>query len=126
MFYITSGVNAETDYTFRVCAIGDFGATDYSNEVVVATGPQAPSSLNAIPSSGQVSLSWTDNATAETGYIVQRGTDGAVYSIVAVRAANTETWTNNLGAGTYYYRVYATGSSSNSTAATTGPVVVPP
>jgi hypothetical protein len=126
MFYVSSGITAETDYTFRVCAIGDFGVTDYSNEVAVTTGPPAPSGLNAVPSSGQVDLSWTDNATTERGYMVQRSFDGTVFSTVAVLAANTVNWTYSPGAGTYYLRVYATGNTSNSSAVSTGAVVIPP
>lgn len=72
--------------------------------------PATPTSLTATsvaPSS--VLLLWTDNATTETGYYVERSSDGINYSIIATLTANSVTYTDGpLPEGvTYYYRVRA-------------------
>jgi titin len=122
-----SGLTAETGYFFRVCAVGTAGRSAYSNEVAATTGPGAPTALGLTPAAGKVDLGWTDNSSAETGFIVQRSLNGSTYTSIAVLAADTTSWQNTgLSSGSsYYYRVYATGPTSNSAAAVAGPVAVP-
>jgi len=62
---------------------------------------------------GDVTLTWTDNADNEDGIEVQRrelstdsGTPSA-YEVVATLAPNTETYTDNVDAGEYEYRLRA-------------------
>ena len=56
-----------------------------------------------------LNLSWVDNATAETGYKVERSTDGVNFSALAGGGANMTFYRNtNLTPGRrYYYRVFA-------------------
>lgn len=65
-----------TTYVYRVRSYNGAGASGYSNEAMVATPdarPRSPSNLIAIPISGnQVLLTWTDNSTDETGFIIER------------------------------------------------------
>ena len=81
-----------TQYWYRVFAngntVGDLltpgfptmAADSVSNTVQIQTGaapaaPAAPTNLTAIPQAGpQVSLTWRDNATNETGFVVERCT----------------------------------------------------
>ena len=82
--------------------------------------PATPSGLVAgVNSSSPVSslaLSWADNANNETGYSVERSTDGRSFAQIAQAGANSVAWTDSgLNGGTvYYYRVRAFNSSGNS------------
>jgi hypothetical protein len=74
--------------------------------------PEDPTGLTVTGKTATtVSLSWTDNSTTETGFIVERSfTSGSGFSQVASLGANTTSWTDNTGLaeGTlYYYRVMA-------------------
>jgi hypothetical protein len=92
-----------------------------------ATGPAGPTGLSATPqSSTRINLAWSDNATGESGYTVERSTDGSTFVPIANLSANTTSYSNTgLTSGTtYYYRVIAytpTGGSgySNTASATT-------
>jgi titin len=73
---------------------------------------------------GQVTLKWKDNANSETGFQVERSTDGTVFTVIATTAANTTNYkAAKAKAGqTYYYRVAAknnVGLSSYSNTVTT-------
>jgi len=76
-----------------------------------AAGPAAPSNLIATAvSSSQINLSWTDNATNESYFRVERSTDGVNnwYMFTATSANVTTCSVTGLSAGTkYYYRVKA-------------------
>lgn len=79
--------------------------------------PVAPSALGVSPvSSTQLNLSWSDNASNETGYAIERATGGGGYAEIARLAANTKTYSNTgLAANTeYLYRVRAFNASGNS------------
>ena len=78
------------------------------------TSNPGPTNLSAtVVSKNRIDLSWQDNATNETGFIVERktGADG-VYSKIANLRANATTYSNlNLLPATYYYRVQAYGAA---------------
>jgi hypothetical protein len=71
----------------------------------------APSNLTAtVVSSSQVNLTWTDNATNETSYSVERSTNGgSTWTVLPGLPANTSSYSDTgLTAGTaYVYRVRA-------------------
>src|SRR5258705_545173 len=79
--------------------------------------PVAPTNLAAVAaSSSQVNLSWSDNSNNETGFKVQRSTNGNSFSLVATLGANVTTYANTgLTASTrYYYRVRSYNTKGNS------------
>ena len=85
------------------------------------SGPSAPSSLSASAvSSSQINLSWTDNASDESGFEVDRALDAAFSSSLLTTggiAANATSY-NSTGLSpvtTYYYRVRATNAVGAST-----------
>jgi mannan endo-1,4-beta-mannosidase len=92
-----------------------------------ASGPAAPSNLTASAvSSSRINLAWADNATNESGYTVERSTDGVNFVPIANLSANATSYANTGLTSTtgYYYRVIAytpTGGSpySNTASATT-------
>lgn len=125
--FTDTGLAAGTAYVWRVKAFNAVGNSGYSNHLSATTPaipaiPAAPTNLQAqarrVGSKAQVSLSWTDNATNETGYTVERcrGSTCANFSAVALLTANTVQYTDAgvARATTYRYRVMATGSGGNS------------
>ncbi|MCM3873211.1 MAG: PA14 domain-containing protein [Pyrinomonadaceae bacterium] len=81
------------------------------------TVPSAPSNLTAnAVSSSQINLAWTDNANNETGFRIERSTNGATFTEIATVPANATSYnsTGLAGSTTYFYRVRATNSAGNS------------
>ena len=100
----------------------------------VPSPPAAPTNLTATAaSSSQINLSWTDNASDEAGFRVERSSDGTTFAEIATVAANVTGYANTgLTAATqYWYRIRAynnTGASSYAgpTSATTLAAAVSP
>ncbi len=71
----------------------DLGA--YERSINAANPPIAASDLKATVGTDRVAtLTWRDNATDETGYVVERLVDG-VWCAVATLPANSTTWQND-------------------------------
>ncbi len=82
-----------------------------------ATPPAAPSNLSGSVSGSNVTLRWTDNASNESGFHVERAarTKNLQFSRMATLSANLVTWTASQPSGQWVYRVQAynvTGTSS--------------
>ncbi len=75
-----------------------------------------PTQLNALlTEGGLINLSWVDNAFNESGYELQKSTDGTNFSQLALLEANSTGFTDvevSTGA-TYHYRVRATATNTN-------------
>jgi titin len=134
--YPSTGLNPATAYYYRVTAFNATGESAPSNLASATTldvPPAAPSGLSATAvSSNRVDLSWTDNASNESSFVIERSTDGVSYAQIAMVGANIATYSNTgLSASTtYHYRVRATNSAGNSAysssaSATTGAAVSP-
>ncbi len=93
-----------------------FGCTtDNSGNTTVV--PLAPTGLTAtVVSTTQVKLNWTDNATNETGYKIQRKTGNGNFTDIASTGTDITTHDDlGLTANTSYtYRVYAFNNAGNS------------
>jgi hypothetical protein len=118
-----------TAYTYRVRAYDGPNDSSPSNAVTASPlpAPAAPSNLSATPvSSSRIDLAWTDNATNEAGFKVERSTDGVTFAVLANVGANATSYSaTSLPSGTTYaFRVRAyegpnTSSPSNTAVATT-------
>lgn len=88
-----------------------------SDDTVTEVVPLAPTSLNGTLVNSQVTLTWVDNATNETGYKIERKLSSGVYSLISTVAANTTTYTDaSVATGqSYTYRVYSYNATGNST-----------
>jgi len=76
----------------------------------IASPPVAPTSLTATPvSTKQINLSWSDSANDETGFKIERSTDGSTFTRIAAISNSSTTYSDaGLNAGIrYYYRVQA-------------------
>ena len=113
---VGANVNTYTDttvvgnaiYYYRVCAYNADGDSAWSNEGSATAVQAAPAALSATPSGQTVNLAWTDNATDETGYKVERKPEGGAYAQIGTAAPNATSYTDEgVSPGTYYYRVRA-------------------
>ncbi|MDY6955122.1 MAG: fibronectin type III domain-containing protein, partial [Thermodesulfobacteriota bacterium] len=112
-------------YTYRVVAHNTYGQSDPSNETEAAILdiPLAPANLEALGDSlaGTVSLTWTDQADSEAGFIVQRQVDGGAWDSNYDTVGEDVTYylddnkgEGPLANGTYNYRVLAYNANGNS------------
>ena len=121
--YANTGLTAATQYWYRVRAYNGTGTSSYAGPTSATTlapavSPAAPTNLMATAtSSSQINLSWTDNASNESGFRIERSPDGTAFAEIATVGANVTSYANTgLTAATqYWYRVRAyngTGTSS--------------
>jgi hypothetical protein len=119
---IYSTSQTSTNYGFNV------GSYNISGTVATpANFVAAPTNLTATAVSGnQINLAWTDNATNETSYSIERSTDGVTWGALTTLGANStaSSDTTVVAGTTYYYRVRAFNGStpsdySNQASATT-------
>lgn len=93
------------------------------------TLPTAPTGLAAVVvSSTQVNLTWTDTAPGiETGFLIQRSTNGAAYTQIGTTAIGVTSYHDiTATAGTSYaYRVLATSAAGNSPASAVASATTP-
>jgi subtilisin family serine protease len=84
--------------------------------------PAAPSNLTAIANGSSVVLTWSDNASNESGFLLERKKNGGSWtaassSIAAASGSgSTVTYTDAPGKGTWQYRVSALSLSYGSSA----------
>lgn len=147
------GANSYTDpidninnvYYYRVFASNTVGDTatpgfptmtvdsDFSNVVQVGQGqpPAAPTSLTAMLLTGpQVRLTWLDNATTETAFVIERSDNGRPYFVLAtVPSSYTDsanyTDTTTMPGNQYTYRVAAVNAAGMSAYSNTANVNLP-
>jgi len=123
--YSNGGLSAGQTYTYRVRATNSVGNSGFSN---IATAhlvvPADPAGLSATTvSASRISLAWTDNATNEAGYRVERcagvGCEGNAsnFAQIAALAANITSHVDSVGltiGQSYGYRVVAYNAIGNS------------
>src|SRR5262249_33430500 len=104
--YANTSPAADTTSRYRTRASAGPNNSASSNTVAPATlpPPPAPSGLGAVAvSPSRIDLAWTDNSTYETGFRVERSTDGVTFTQMALVAANATTASStSLIAGTTY------------------------
>lgn len=106
--------------------------TSVSAPLIVGTSPTAPTSLTATLQAGpQVSLAFTDTAANETGFIIERATNGGAFTPIATAPARNGTGgvtyldTTVIPGNSYAYRVAATNVAGPSAYTNTATVVIP-
>jgi hypothetical protein len=106
--------------SFAVSVSDGRGGSDTATLQITVLGAQlaAPSNLTAIANGiKRIDLGWTDNSTGESGFRIERSTNNSKFSQVATIGPGVTNYSNTgLRRGkTYYYRVRANGSPTNST-----------
>ncbi|HEX7337834.1 MAG TPA: fibronectin type III domain-containing protein, partial [Gemmatimonadales bacterium] len=121
--YRDLGVSPDVPYRYVVRATKDGGFSGNSNFVQVVVGtapPPAPSGADAVPAgSALAKVTWVDNATNESGFRVERSTDGGANWVVAGMAGRNETSFSDVGQPSEQplcYRVIGFNSSGDSPA----------
>ena len=108
------GLAEVTTYSYRVRAVNAAGASDYSNVASATTSYARPdgqlTSLFATFTNGAVELTWTENATNETRFEIERyevGAGGTEFIVVGTAAPDTTSFvdTTALLGTSYDYRV---------------------
>jgi hypothetical protein len=120
--YSNTGLTASKTYSYRVRAFSNAGFSGYSNVASATTtalgaAPAAPANLAATPvSKSQINLVWADLANNETGFKIERSTDGTTFIQVGTVGANVTSFasTGLQGNKNYYYRVRASNSYGDS------------
>ncbi len=111
--YSSTGLKANTRYTFKVVAYNAAGNSAYTNEASAVTLPDvllAATDLAAtVLSQRTISLTWTDNANNEDGYKVERSTAGGVFETIVTLPANVTSYkeTNLVASTSYTYKATA-------------------
>lgn len=136
-----TNVLPETTYVYRVRSVKESLTSGWSDTVTVTTPaiqpPAAPSDLIVTATtSTKVTLTWTDNSNDETGFVLERSTDGGTTFVSLATLDPNATSYEDLAVEpehTYVYRVRSVREArqsdwSNTISATTPgvPVVVPP
>ena len=117
--YTDSAILPFTDYYYRVLATNVVGGvvgvaafpsmqadSTPSNTAFVLAPPAVPTTLNTSLVDGGIKLTWTDNATNETGFDIVRSTDNITYNPLISTGANA-------GTGPVTYTDFTTAPSSN-------------
>ncbi len=112
-------------FYFHITAVNKYGESDPSNDAMITiketdskTIPNKPTDLKAFEVySTEVVLKWTDNATDEEGYKVERRRiDEGKFTTIQSTPSNVNSFKDEkLNPDTiYYYRVYAYNAAGNS------------
>jgi PKD repeat protein len=108
---------AAGSYSATLTVTDDDGATASSSIAIAASGAAslaAPTNLTATAlSNRRVSLGWTDNASNEEGFYVERAPRGSsAFTRVGQTGANAATYVETVPSGRYVYRVQAFNATS--------------
>ena len=105
-------------YRYQVFAENASGLSVGSNIAILPAMPAAPGALAATGlSPTALKLDWTDNATSEDGYKVDRAPAGGPFTqLVMLPGTSVKTYTDASvpASGEYQYRVYAYNARGNS------------
>jgi hypothetical protein len=125
--YVNGKLTTGAKYWYRVRAFAATG--DGKSSSIVSATPKAtetpppapliaPSNLNATSiTQASIQVTWKDNANNETGYKIERSTDGKNFTEIAGNVAQGSEVYNDIGLSSntkYYYRVRAFDATRNS------------
>ncbi len=121
LFQVTVGIDAPaTTYDGSFSVLGGTGAAPFNllgNATFRLTvlgaspfgGPAAPSNLRAMTAGSNIALTWTDHASNEEGFSIERSTDGTTFSVIALVGADQVQYVIGAPnpAAVYFFRVRA-------------------
>ena len=108
--YNSTGLTEGTKYFYRVRAYNSNGSSGYTNVASAITPLAAPTNLaGSVIDVNNLALTWTDNSSSETGFILERKEYTTDFSVLDTIPSNEVTYTDtNLVFGEFYtYRIKA-------------------
>lgn len=134
--WMDTGVLPGHTYNYTIASFNAAGPSTFTQPPVQAITPlpvpATPTGLSAIRQAGpQVRLTWTDNATDEIGFAIERSMNNSVYTLIATAPARagtgSVTYTDStvVGPATFRYRVKALNIGSSSVASNIVAITVP-
>lgn len=121
--YTVTGLSAGLTYAFRVFAVNAQGDSAASNiaEATTSTADKPATPTNLVGTTvglNQIDLTWTDNATNETGYRVERlSEDGVTWVVLTPELlpvnSNSYSLTSLASGRTFQFRVIAVNGNAN-------------
>ncbi|MGC8943569.1 MAG: fibronectin type III domain-containing protein [Caldisericia bacterium] len=120
--YIDTTCSPNTQYWYKIKVKRDlnessFSNTDSAKTLPLGSPPASPTNLvGTAINCNQIDITWQDNATDETNYVVERKIEGGSYSVIITLPANTNVYSDtSVSPNTkYYYRVKAKNSFGDS------------
>jgi hypothetical protein len=113
-----TNLSSDTEYTWRFYGTNATheGWSDPVTLVTRLSDLQKPVFTSAVPDTTMIALGWDDNADHETGYLLQRSTNGSPFVTVATLGSNAVAYTDTalLPLTTYDYRLAATNANDGS------------
>ena len=115
---MTDGVLlADVSAQARLALVSGDNTASMAREVEAGLPPATPSGLKAAAASkSQINLTWADNSSDETGFRVERSTDGVTFAQVGTVGAGVKSYasTGLLSGKRYYFRVRAYNANGGS------------
>lgn len=112
--YIDSMATGDIAYDYRIQSINICGDLSTFSDTTNPSGyaaavPAAPTNVTATEGMALINVSWTDNSSTETGFLIERTYPGAGSPLIIEVAPNTTTYADNSVANcvTYTYIVKA-------------------
>lgn len=101
-------------YTYRIRAIGKSSETSFSDEAMVKLDLPIPILNSSIVNDSEIKLTWTDNSSLESGFILERSIDGQTFISIAEPGKNIKSYSDkNIEVNTTYnYRIKARNKST--------------
>jgi len=125
-----SSLTPSTIYYYKVRAIGTGGESEYSDTSSATTfgpplTPVAPTELAGDSGdSTSISITWTDNASNETGYLIYRSTDSVNFTVLDSVPSNTNAFTDTTISGQHVYYYYVAGVNESGVGDPSNTIVV--
>lgn len=107
--YVDTTVTWGTAYAYRIQATAGTKGSAASNPVAAIVPVQAPANLQAASSATSINVSWTPAGPRVASYVVQRSSEGGVFTTVATLGGTVGAFTDGgvIGGVRYNYRVIA-------------------
>ena len=113
--HVDINVSVGTTYTYRIIAVNAAGSSAPSATATIRLSSNAVT-LTVTAAGDAATLSWSNNVTTATGWIIERSTDGTTFSKVATlqgAGITSHTDTGLISGRRYYYRVKTTNTASS-------------
>lgn len=112
--FLDADVTPNLVYTYRIRAIGKSSETSFSDEVMIKLDLPIPVLAATIVSDSEIKLTWTDNSSLESGFVLERSIDGQTFIPIAEPGKNVQFYSDKTIEinTTYKYRIKARNKST--------------